>query len=171
MKVKDIILYWDFVIAAITTLFSALFIPIWIKAEFAQTFYNIGITVLSIVFSLFFAALAIIMSSSDNEFIIFMEEKKRFTRLLNSFKFVLIILFLSLIYSIVLYQCTDYVVKLYKETAVQHKVFFSIFQFLFSYSLLATGFCVLDVITFSNYRTRFLDVLKKERDAKKQASN
>src|SRR4051794_30824032 len=101
MKLRNIILSYDFVIASTTTLFAALFMPTWIKAAFAAAFYNTGITVLSIIFSLFFAALAIIMSSTDNEFIHFLEEGKYFTRLMLSFKFTLIVLFISLIYAIV----------------------------------------------------------------------
>jgi ABC-type uncharacterized transport system fused permease/ATPase subunit len=156
MKFRNIILSYDFVLASITTLFSALFIPSWIKGSFAAAFYNTGLTVLSIIFSLFFAASAIIMSSTDNEFIKFLEERKQFSRLMHTFKFTLIVLFISLIYSIVLWTCTDYVVKEYAEKARQHKVFFSFFQFLFSYSLLAAALSVMDTIAFTKYRTKFL---------------
>jgi hypothetical protein len=162
MKVKNIILSWDFVISVIIAIITWCLLPLWLKLPFAAGFYMVGITVLSIVFSLFFAALAIIMSSTDNDFILYLEEKKQFTTLMTSFRFTLYVLFLSLVYSIILYTCSDYVIKELGEKTVQHKVFFIIFLFLFSYSLLATGLSVKDSISFTHYRTKFLGGLKKK---------
>lgn len=156
MKIRHIILSWDFFLSLIITLVTALFIPSWLKIGFCSSFYNVGITVLSIIFSLFFAALAIIMTSSDNEFIEFLEENGDFKALLDTFKVTLIMLFVSLIYSIVLYVCSEYIAKHVAETAIQHKIFFLIFEFLFMYSMLATALSVKDTIVFSDFRSRYL---------------
>ena len=157
IKSKDIFLSWDFVIAIILTLATYALLPSTLQLEFCKSFYNIGITVLSIVFSLFFAALAIIMASPDNDFINFMEEEGDFTDLLYRFKFVLITLFISLIYSIVLFVMTEYKLStLHVQTGAQHFIFFLVFEFLFSYSLIATLLSVDDTIKFSKFRARFI---------------
>ena len=156
MKISNIILSWDFVIAIVLTLITALILPSYLELEFCKSFYSTGITVLSIIFSIFFAALAIIMASSDNDFIEFLEENGDFTALLDTFKITLVMLFISLIYSIVLFVITDYNLTSLKCQSDQHKTFFLVFEFLFCYSLLATGLSVKDTIIFSNFRARYL---------------
>ena len=167
MKISNIILSWDFVIAIILTLVTALILPSYLELEFCKSFFSIGISVLSIIFSIFFAALAIIMASSDNDFIEFLEENGDFTALLDTFKITLVMLFVSLIYSIILYVITDYYIStLNCQTVNQHKTFFLIFEFLFCYSLLATGLSVKDTIIFSNFRARYLSQKNKKDNEK-----
>lgn len=163
MRLDKIILSWDFVISIILTLTTAIFMPTLLKISFCISFYNIGITVLSIIFSLFFAALATIMTSSDNEFIEFLEEENDFTALLDTFKITLLMLFISLIYSIVLYVTSDYFAKINDDKFQQHKIFFLFFEFLFSYSLLSTALSVRDTIKFSDIRAKYLKSKKKIR--------
>lgn len=161
MKLKQIILSWDFVVSIILTLVTALFLPSELTVTFSISFYNIGISVLSIIFSLFFAALAIIMTSSDNDFIEFLEETGDFTALMNTFKVTLIMLFVSLIYSIVLYVCSSYSVVNGNDKITQNKIFFLVFEFLFSYSMFATALSIKDTIMFSGYRAKYLKNKKK----------
>ena len=155
MKLKDVILSWDIIVAIIITLITSIILPAILPIKFCLSFYNIGISVLSIIFSLFFAALAIIMTSSDNDFIDFLEENNDFTALLNSFKTTLLILFISLFYSIVLYVITDYFTNISDAMKFQNVVYFLLFEFLFCYSLFATGLSVKDTITFSKFRAKF----------------
>lgn len=159
---------YDTVVSLSVAILLYIILPEFVKGSFASSFYNIGITVLSIIFSLFFAALAIIMSSTDNDFILYLEEDKHFTGLMGTFRLVLIMLFLSLIYSIVLYTVTDFYMKEYDGKLQQHKIFFIIFQLLFTYSLIATASSIKDTIQFTSFRTRFL--LKKEEKRKKEES-
>jgi len=156
MKINTIILSWDFVISIIITLVTTIILPSKLNIEFCISFYNIGITVLSIVFSLFFAALAIIITSSDNEFIEFLEEENDFTALINTFKVTLLMLFISLLYSIVIFVISNYFAKLTDEPVFQSKIYFLIFEFLFSYSLISTALSIKDTIVFSEIRTKFL---------------
>ncbi len=157
MKFSNIILSWDFVIALIFSLATALFMPKDITLEFSKSFYDIGITVLSIVFSIFFTVLAIIMASSDNDFIAFLEEEGDFTALLNSFKITLIALFVSLIYSITLFMVVNYGIESPEKFHLKYNlIYFLIFEFLFTYSLIATGLSVKDTIVFSTYRAKYL---------------
>jgi phosphoglycerol transferase MdoB-like AlkP superfamily enzyme len=144
-------------------------LPKEIKSIFACSFYSVGISVLSIIFSLFFTCLAIIMTTNDNDFIKFMEEDKLFTKLLFSFKFTLGLLFISLVYSIIAYQYFDYFVKSFDDKHKQNKVFFLLFEFLFSYGLIATAQCVYDTIMFSSYRSKFVIKKSNEEAGKKNS--
>lgn len=165
MNYKSIIYSFDIWIALAITAVTAFFLPAEIKSTFACSFYSVGITVLSIVFSLFFACLAIIMTSNDNEFVKFMEDPDRlFTRLLDSFKFTLSLLLFSLAYSIVAFQYFDFFVKIHSERHYQHKAFFLLFEFLFSYALCATSQSVYDTIRFTSRRTIFLKQSDKKNE-------
>lgn len=163
MRVSNIILSWDFLVSIILTLVTALILPTMLNMGFCEAFYNIGITVLSIIFSLFFASLAIVMTSSDNEFIDFLEENNDFTALLNTFKVTLFMLFLGLIYSIILFVSTNYFINIFGDKYQQHKIFFLLFEFLFSYSLLATALSVKDTIVFSILRAKYLKKRKENK--------
>ena len=169
-KIIDFILGYDFIIAVIATGVSFYYIPEYIDMKFALSFYNIGISVLSIVFSVFFAALAIIVSASDNDFIDFMEEDGSFSTLIWTYKFTLFALFVSLVYSIVLYVSTNYYldgVRIQEnEFWTQHSVFFLIFELLFIYSLVSTVMGVKNSILFTEYRLRFLKHKKSDKKDK-----
>lgn len=163
MTAKRIICSWDFALAVILTLVTARAIPNHLNLTFCLSFYSIGITVLSIVFSIFFAALAVIMASSDNDFIEFLEEKGDFSLLLSTFRFTLLCLFISLVYSISLYTYSEYILCQKSYVVYQNRMYFLIFELLFSYSLFSTGLCVKDTIEFSRFRSKFLQ--KKNKDA------
>lgn len=166
MNVKRIIrtyvLSLDFLISIGTTIVTCIILPTYIKTIFAQSFYNSGMTVLSIIFSLFFTALTFIMSSSDNDFILFFEERNHFSRLMVTFKFTLYSLFVSLLYSIILYTLSDFWVKEIGEKSIQLKWYFLTFEFLFLYSIIATLQSAKDTVTFSTSRTKFLVKQKEE---------
>src|SRR5262245_61894272 len=102
MKIRSVLMSWDILAAAIIAVVLYFVLPDRVNNAFASTLYGVGITVLSIIFSVYFAALAIIISSGDNDFIHFLEEKGSYTRLINSFRFSLILLFVSLISSIIM---------------------------------------------------------------------
>ncbi len=52
---------------------SAIFLPSCVSNDLVAGYYSIGISVLSIVFSIYFAALAIIIASPPDDFVKFME--------------------------------------------------------------------------------------------------
>jgi hypothetical protein len=162
VRIKDIILSWDFCLSAVCTVVTAFCLPHLIKSTFACSFYSVGINVLSIIFSLFFASLAILMTTSDNDFICYMEEQKLFSMLLSSFKITLYSLFLSLIYSIIANQYFDFFVKTESDKHLQPKYYLLVFEFLFSYSLLATALCVRDSIKFTDYRSKYFSQKNKK---------
>lgn len=89
--------------AFLLALFCILLSPSWVPVSLAVGLLEMGIGVLSIVFSIFFAALAFIISASDDDFVSFIEEDGYFTSIVKSFKWTVSSLFVALIYSILLY--------------------------------------------------------------------
>lgn len=159
MKVKDIILSWDFILAIILSGIIYIFLPCNIKLLSAKDIYYIAITVLSIIFSLYFAALAIIISSSNDDFILFLEEDKIYSGVIGTFKYTLIVLFFSLIVSIILYCIAALGIN--ENYDIQPKIIMDIFIFLFSYSLFTVFNACLDSITYAKKRVEFIKIKEK----------
>jgi len=162
MKLKDILISWDFIIAILITSGLYFLIDFWVDNAFVITAYQIGISVLSIVFSVFFAALAIIISSSDDDFVSFLDETGDYTAIISTFKFSLMILFFALVYSIVLTVITSYWINIGHKN--QQFFFFILFTFLFSWGLFATLNSTLDAIKYSSFRTEYLKIKKNSQD-------
>lgn len=144
-------------------------LPPYIKITATVTAYNLGITVISILFSVFFAVLAVLMSTTDSEFINFLEQDKRFfSTLIRSFKIVLFVMFVTLIYSISLYLGNDYYLNKHGLNSQQSKILVIIFQLLFTYSLFATGMCTYDALKFSSLRIRYVTLQESKKRAKER---
>jgi hypothetical protein len=165
VKLKSVVVSWDFGVAVALALAGAILLEPRLLNAFAKDLYAIGISVLSIVFSVFFAALAIIISSSDDDFVRFLEEDGGYTHLVATFRWTLAALFTALIYSLGAYGLTARGALVDKSTQPKHWVL--IFGFLFSYSLLATYLSTRDAIAYAQRRTRFLSL--KRRDGKPQS--
>lgn len=163
-RFKALIKSWDFILALLSVIITYFLLPEYINMKFALSFYNVAMTVLSIIFSLFFTAMAIIMSSSDNDFIEFLEQKGTFSELLWSFKVTLFILFISLVLSIVLYSGTSYWIETSSDDVwYQNSKLLMTLEFCFLYGMIATWFCIMDTVKFSKYRSIFL---KKNKEKK-----
>lgn len=161
MKIaKSILLSWDFGIAVAIALATAFLLPNPVKNEFVRDVYNVGISVLSIVFSVYFAALAIIISSSDDDFVRFLEQGGHYTIIVQAFEWTLLCLFVSLIYSIVAYILTSAWIT--DNPTYQTKWLFVGFCFLFSYSLFAAFFATRDSLIYSRFRAKFVNCDKKD---------
>ena len=102
------------------------------------------------------------MSSSDDDFIIFLNEDKIFDDLLWTFKVTLIALFGCLIYSLFLYILTNYYIENSKKGEIwfQHKIIFCSLTFLTTYSLIATYLSVENTLIFSKFRSKYLKIRK-----------
>lgn len=155
MKVKYIFWSWDFIISIICSLITYVVLPYWINSTFAKDIYSVGISVLSIVFSVFFAALAIIMSSSDDDFVSYLEQKGHYTIIIESFQFSLAVLFIALIYAVGIYSFTSYWLSV--DFKQQQNYWFIIFVFLFFYGMLAAASSTINAITYSKYRSKYLN--------------
>jgi hypothetical protein len=151
--VNNIILSWDTIIALMATMASIIIVPNNINNEFCTTIYGTAISVLSIIFSIFFASLAVIMAFPDNEFIEFIEHPTNmFSRLISYFKITLGALFLALIYTIFIFMLSNYT----KQNTTCTKPLFCIFIFLFTYGLFATAFAVLVTLKLTINRAKYI---------------
>jgi hypothetical protein len=159
MRISRVFLSWDFALSLLAAVATVFFCPSLISMSMAKDFYSIGVSVLSIVFSVFFAALAIIMSSGDNEFITFLHEDGTYSEIIWSFRFTIIILFVSLLGSLAEYAYVGF--RLAHKAEWQSKWFLVIFVGYFTYSLFAVALSVLDAIKYSSVRVRYLNSKKK----------
>lgn len=160
---KQIFLSWDFIVSVFLTFVLSFVLGDSISSEFAKDIYGIGISVLSIVFSVYFAALALIITSGDDDFVHFLEEEGDYTGIIDTFKFSLLALFSALIYSIFIYTFTAaqiYQNQVSQAQPLQPELFLLIFIFLFSYGLCAALGATFDSITYAMFRIKFLRVRK-----------
>ncbi|MEB3308631.1 MAG: hypothetical protein VKJ02_00190 [Snowella sp.] len=158
-RLKRIFLAPDILVSLLIALIVWYISPDKILNEFSRDIYSVGITVLSIVFSVYFAALAIMISSSDDEFVEFLEQDGGYTTLISNFRFALGVLLFALVYSIVLYTVTT--VWFYSKKVEQSEYLFILFVFISIYGLLATFAASSDAINYALYRAKFLRLRKK----------
>ncbi len=159
MNSRAVFFSWDFIFSIIISIGFVSWLPTWVPSELAKDYYGIGISVLSIVFSLFFAALAVVITASDDEFVLFLEEQGNYSALVANYKFTLGLLFLALMYSLVFYAYTA--ARIAASVRHQNKFFVALFCFLFLWSLFAALKSTYDSIKYSDYRKRFLQAKKK----------
>lgn len=161
MGLRNYILSYDTYCAVVVAIFMLLALPAQVSVDFAKDIFAVGISVLSIIFGIFFAALAFIISATDNEFVKLLEEKKYFTSLIKSFEVTLGSLFIAMIFAIFFYAYTS--LKASNGEKLLGKLWIIFFFFLFSYSLVATLLATRDAIRFSKYRIKFMDILSKDK--------
>jgi hypothetical protein len=164
MNLKTIVNSWDIWVAIGLTVASALLFPRKLEITAVRDFYSLGIAVLSTVFSVFFAALAIIMSSSDDDFIEFLEQEGGgYSKIIATFRFTLMVLFLALVSSVFDYVYTY--LRLQAGAKYQQYSLLVSFEFLFLYGLFAALASALDTISYARYRSRFLSARRREKEA------
>jgi|SRR5690606_7680788 len=158
--VRKYIWSYDTIISIIISFVCMCFLPDYIGGELVKDLLGMGIGVLSIIFSIFFAALAFIISASDDEFVSFLEKKGLFTKLINTFRWTVGSLFFALFYSILLYVVTAFRLSL-NSTFQISEILMVIFCFMFFYSLLATIESTNDAIRYSKTRITFVELMKQ----------
>lgn len=169
-KIKSFFISYDFGISFVLGIALYIFMPEYIQMTFTADYYGVVITAISIIFSLVFASCSILLSSSDNDFINFLNEENDFDNLLWTFRITLISLFICLLYSLVLFVGTSYYLKHSAENEIwlQHKSLFITLTSITVYSLIATYLSVEDTLIFSKFRSRFL---KKQEDEKNRLND
>jgi len=157
MKLKYIFVSWDFITALFVFLFSFIVLPKEIFAEDAINIYQVGVTILSLIFSIYFASMAFILSSSDDEFVLFLEEKGHFTYLIESFSYTLKVVFIALMFSLSFLIMNFFVME--KIVApINSRFIVSLFLLIGSYSLFCVIGTTMDSIKFVKYRIEYLKV-------------
>jgi len=160
MILKTYILSFDTLIALLVFIALAVFLPQVMPVAFAKDLFAVGISVLSIIFGMFFAALAFIMSATDNDLIKIMEEEGYFTKLIKTFEFTLAALFFSMVLAILIYSYSSYIESNGKMMMSRWIVI--LFAVTFSYSLIATLLATKDSIRYSKYRLMFMGLKKSK---------
>lgn len=99
-QLKSLLISSDFIIALVLSIVVLILNPEKIKLGIAKEIFEVAIAVLSIVFSVYFAALAVVITSGDNEFIKFLEKDGSYSHIIWTLKITLLLLFFALIVSI-----------------------------------------------------------------------
>ena len=152
MRLKDVIISGDTLAAFGIWLVCQMFLPERIANSAASSIYSVGISVLSIVFSVFFAALAIILSASDDSFVTFLEETGDYTGLVRTFRFTLWALFGALSLAIISYVSATVL----PVTDLQPLWRIKLFASASTYALTATFLATLDATQYCLMRAKFL---------------
>lgn len=157
MNIKDFlfvfIISYDTFIGAAIGIISYILLPEVIPTSTLKDTYSMAINILAILFSMFFAALAIIVSVNDNEFIAFLEEDNLVSDLIKYFKTSLKIIFFMLLATILIYI---YVV-VHNDVLFwgQLKYQYAIFLGFFSYAITAVFLSSNDAIRFFSERLKY----------------
>ena len=172
--VQRFLLSWDFFAAFLVALLTNFYVHSNILNDFARDIYNVGITTLSIIFSAYFAALAIIVSLGDSEFIDFFDEDGDYTRLIKSFRLALLSLLVALLIAIALYAFSSFL--FYGKYSEQPKVLLTLFSFFSIYGIIATFIAANDAINYALCRVKFLrfkrgEIEKKRLEESKQSQH
>ena len=157
MRLKHIFFSWDFVAALSIFIFGLFVLPHQIYAQEAINIYQVGVTTLSLIFSIYFASMAFILSSSDDDFVLFLEEKEHFTYLIESFSYTLKGVFISLMYSL-FFLIMNFFVEENVAVAINNKLIISLFLLIGSYSLFCVIGTTMDSIKFVKFRIDYLKI-------------
>jgi len=166
-KIKRVISSWDLWISLMLSVTVWIFLPFFNPTTFLKNFYLAGLTTLSIIFSVYFAALSLIISSSDNSFIRFLKNKNIYAKILFNFKFTLTVVFIALLMAVALFLFSGYQVA--HEVDSQRILFLALFIFFFSYSLFSTFKTAKFAIEYADHRAKFLE--KKSENTQEEKFN
>lgn len=156
---KSIFLSWDFLVAIAVTIVLYIFLPPLIPAKIIKPIYEVSISVLAVMFSVFFAALAVLITAGDNEFVRFLEEEGLYRRIIFTFKATLILLFIALLISILSFVTILPYVELQTQF-LYSKIQVLLFAFITLYALLASIGSTMDAIRYAEFRAAYLEVTK-----------
>lgn len=155
-RLESIVVSWDWPAAALLTLLVAFLLPTGASYATANGVFAVSISVLSIVFSVFFAALAILITAGDNEFVKFLERGGLYKEIVWTFRLTFSLLAIALVFAIVLYV-TSLVGATAEPPPVYPRNLFILFGFVGLYSLLAAVNSSLDIIKYAEFRAKFLE--------------
>jgi hypothetical protein len=160
VKLRDV-LGWDLWLALAGTAAIWWFLPEWPRNSLAKELYEMGLSVLSIVFAVFFTALAVMIASGDDDFVGFLRELGIYEGIVQTFRYTLIVLFIALMAAVVLFAFTAISIDMgYK---LQSKYALVTFGFLFLYSLFAVAWSTHDSLEYSKRRIQYTEVQRAVR--------
>jgi hypothetical protein len=159
-QAQSLFISLDFIASLAIAVAIAIFVPEKLKLEFTKDIFEVAIAVLSIVFSVYFAALAVVITSGDNEFIDFLEEEGAYSHIIWTFKITLLLLFVALMISILLFV----IVLPFADFEIAKMWFpnwgLALYALIALWSLFAAAMATLDAITYAEYRARFIMIMR-----------
>ena len=157
-KLKSIVTGFDFVISVILLLILLITLPFKLNENFLILVYGKMLYIVSIVFGLTFSGFSILMSSADDEFVVYLKEKNVYDGLIWIFKVCIYSLFTTLVLMFSHFIYLEMGAKIFNNINcfLQSKFVFSAIMVFFSYSLLSTINSIRHLIKFSVYRGIFL---------------
>lgn len=129
-------------------------LPTYVPLLLAKEFFGVSASVLSIVFSVFTAALAVIISSPDDQFVRWLEAEGLYRDILFGFKLTLLALFVALVLSIAAFSWTVY--QIAAGETLQHRSGIILGATALTYSLVATLQSTLAAIQHAHARANYL---------------
>ena len=151
---RRFIFSFDLLISIFTAISILVFSPKSVSIVVMKEIYDVSIATFSIIFSIFFSALAILISTGDNEFVNYLEKDGTYSEIIWSYKVTLISLFISLILSIFLYIKTQFLLQSEIEYYAPRWINL-LFASLSAYSLSSTFQATFDIIKYAKYRTKY----------------
>jgi hypothetical protein len=153
---RSIVLSWDFWAALLAAGLMSVLVGSPVTMSVARDLFGVSITALSIIFSVFFAALAVLITSGDNEFYRFMHQHGFQRRIMWSFKVTLLLLFVSLVAAMCLYILASPDANDPQRSALPYPALPLVaFGWLAFYALFAAISSCLDAIKYAEYREKF----------------
>jgi hypothetical protein len=167
VRLRSIALAWDLIGAATVTVALIVVLPSEISLQIAKEIFSVGVSVLAIIFSVFFAAIAIVITAGDNEFVKFLEKDGHYTSIIWTFRSTLVLLFVALLAAIALliitlpYQAIEqypYPAWYFPEAVMLG------FGFLALYALFTAASASLDAIKYAQFRARYIELMRSQSD-------
>jgi hypothetical protein len=152
-----LLLCWDWPIALLLTVALGFLVPSNLSYYLANRIFEAAMAVLAIMFSVFFAALAVLITAGDNEFLKFLQEYHYYRPILWPFKVTLLLLFLALVASVSLFTATLSLANPDNDT-VFPRVWLMLFGFLSFYALFAAIQATTGAVRYAEFRAKFLDL-------------
>jgi ABC-type uncharacterized transport system fused permease/ATPase subunit len=158
---KSIFYSWDIYVALLVVISLLFILPSQVPFTATKEIFTVSISVLSIIFSIFFAALAILITAGDNEFVQFLQEHNDYQKIIWTFRMTLLLLFTALIVSIGffvagnMYDSQAFFVYFPKWSIV-------LFGFCVTYALFASLSSTMDAIKYAELRARYIKITKQK---------
>lgn len=157
--IKSIFISLDIWLATSIAIITAFLLPQNIPYETGRSIFEVGISLLSVIFSVFFAALAILVTAGDNEFVRFLEEDGSYRKIIWTFRVTLLLLFVALLTAIALFIFT--VTRPQNTTPNDLPTVYVVgFSFITLYALFSAVNSTVDAIRYAEFRARYLRATK-----------
>lgn len=157
-----VLLAWDLILSGAAAIVLWVALPAEVANAFAKDIYELAATVLAVVFSVFVAALAIVMSAGDRGFAKFVAEEGSLEVIVFGFKWTLGLLFAGLLAAVFLYGVTSWWAT--NEVDSQPRWILAALSFLLLYGISATLSVAFAAVRHSQLHVAYLRLAEKNRE-------